>query len=246
MRKKSPSLELERFSVQLQATYSFDALSEAFIEFFGAEGVEMMSYHHLPPPGASDYQRSITVAAYGFPPRWVDRYVDDELHKIDPIPRHALDAVRPFWWSDAQHFRDLSNDEAWYLGELSRAGVGDGIAMALFGPHGRNGYAGLGFGSKSERWGDEKVARLHIAAQLGHQQYCYLLAAAAPENISLSERESQILRWVARGKSNASVSQILGISPNTVDTYMRRIYDKLDVADRVTASLRGVALGLID
>ncbi|MEM9263540.1 MAG: helix-turn-helix transcriptional regulator, partial [Pseudomonadota bacterium] len=66
------------------------------------------------------------------------------------------------------------------------------------------------------------------------------------ENISLSERESQILRWVARGKSNASVSQILGISPNTVDTYMRRIYDKLDVADRVTASLRGVALGLID
>ena len=52
--------------------------------------------------------------------------------------------------------------------------------------------------------------------------------------------------WVAKGKSNSVIADIIGISPNTVDTYLRRIFEKLEVSDRVTAALRGLAIGLID
>jgi LuxR family transcriptional regulator/LuxR family quorum-sensing system transcriptional regulator CciR len=41
------------------------------------------------------------------------------------------------------------------------------------------------------------------------------------------------------------MAEILDLSPNTVDTYVRRIFRKLHVGDRVTAALRGLALGLI-
>ncbi|WP_068309911.1 helix-turn-helix transcriptional regulator [Aliiruegeria sabulilitoris] len=63
--------------------------------------------------------------------------------------------------------------------------------------------------------------------------------------IGLSPREAEILRWIARGKSNSVIAEILGISPHTVDTHIRRIYRKLGAGDRTTAALRGMETGLL-
>ena len=54
-----------------------------------------------------------------------------------------------------------------------------------------------------------------------------------------------MLTWVARGKTNAAIAEILGISAHTVDAHLRRIYLKLGVADRMSAALRGLGFGLI-
>ncbi len=48
-----------------------------------------------------------------------------------------------------------------------------------------------------------------------------------------------MLGWVARGKSNALIGDILGISGATVDAHLRRIYLKLGVFDRISAAVRG-------
>ena len=72
-----------------------------------------------------------------------------------------------------------------------------------------------------------------------------LILKALPETVSLSEREAQILGYVVRGLSNQMIAAKLNISANTVDTYVRRCFEKLDVHDRVTAGLRGLALGLV-
>ncbi|MBI1391681.1 MAG: LuxR family transcriptional regulator [Alphaproteobacteria bacterium] len=244
---KPVSQTLERFALRLRAAESFELLRDIVVSFLDAEGVAMASYHHLPPPGAKDYAPTISVAAHGFPEDWLRAYRDQRYYEIDPIPRRVLDLGLPFWWSEAREMPGLSAAEKDFLNELERAGFGDGLAIAVFGPHGRNGYVGLGCGvGNGPKWSAEKVARLQIAAQAGHQQYCHLLAAKAPAGVSLSDREQQILGWMARGRSNAAIAETVGISPNTVDTYVRRIYEKLDVTDRVTASLRGHALGLID
>ncbi|WP_244520908.1 response regulator transcription factor [Aliiruegeria lutimaris] len=63
--------------------------------------------------------------------------------------------------------------------------------------------------------------------------------------IGLSPREAEILRWIARGKSNSVIAEILGISRHTVDTHIRRIYRKLGAGDRTTAALRGMESGLL-
>ena len=61
----------------------------------------------------------------------------------------------------------------------------------------------------------------------------------------LSERETEILTWVAKGKSNTDIGAILQISPHTVGTYLRRILSKLDVSSRTTAAVRAAQLGLL-
>lgn len=54
--------------------------------------------------------------------------------------------------------------------------------------------------------------------------------------IGLSTRESEILGWVAQGKTNPEISMILGISPRTVQKHLERVYIKLGVENRTAAA----------
>ncbi len=60
----------------------------------------------------------------------------------------------------------------------------------------------------------------------------------------LTEREREILTWMAQGLSNADIAQALAISVKTVRNYSSTIFDKLQVADRVQAVLRAREAGL--
>lgn len=51
----------------------------------------------------------------------------------------------------------------------------------------------------------------------------------------LSEREIEILRWVAQGKANKEIGHALHISEATVKTHLRHIFRKLNVVDRAAA-----------
>ena len=52
---------------------------------------------------------------------------------------------------------------------------------------------------------------------------------------TLSAREVEVVRRVARGESNKEIASRLGLSENTVKTYLRRVYRKLDCRTRSAA-----------
>lgn len=62
----------------------------------------------------------------------------------------------------------------------------------------------------------------------------------------MSEREQQVLEMVAKGFMQAEIADILGVSINTISTYIKRIYKKLAVNSRTSAVHRANALGLIN
>lgn len=55
-------------------------------------------------------------------------------------------------------------------------------------------------------------------------------------NRLLTLREREVLRWLARGKSNAEIGAILGISAATVGKHLEHIYPKLGVENRTAAA----------
>ena len=59
----------------------------------------------------------------------------------------------------------------------------------------------------------------------------------------LTDRESEILALITQGMSNAEVASLTYLSPNTVKSYIRTIYRKIDVASRTQAVLWGVDHG---
>lgn len=66
--------------------------------------------------------------------------------------------------------------------------------------------------------------------------------ATSPE---LTERELQVLQGMAAGMSNAQIGKELYLSEDTIKTHARRLYRKLEVADRAQAVASGFRLGLV-
>ena len=66
-------------------------------------------------------------------------------------------------------------------------------------------------------------------------------AGAAP--LPPSAREAEVLRLVARGYTVDEVAGALGVSPHTVQTFVRRIYTKLQVGSRAEAVREGQRQG---
>ena len=61
----------------------------------------------------------------------------------------------------------------------------------------------------------------------------------------LTDRELEILRWVAEGHSNKAIGQSLSISENTVKYYMKNILQKLGARNRAEAASMAIRLGLL-
>jgi DNA-binding CsgD family transcriptional regulator len=64
--------------------------------------------------------------------------------------------------------------------------------------------------------------------------------ASSSERWALTEREREVLHWLARGKADRDIAEILAISPRTVAKHLQRIYDKLGVETRTAAVLRAL------
>ncbi|HWC02033.1 MAG TPA: helix-turn-helix transcriptional regulator [Methylomirabilota bacterium] len=66
------------------------------------------------------------------------------------------------------------------------------------------------------------------------------LEPAVLARLGLSSREAEVLAWVAAGKTNPAVADLLHISPRTVQTHLERIYRKLGVETRTAATARAL------
>lgn len=64
------------------------------------------------------------------------------------------------------------------------------------------------------------------------------VARTAQRRAELSLREEEILEWVAKGRTNAQISEILAISEFTVKNHMRRIMTKLGASNRTEAAAK--------
>lgn len=218
-------------------------LWHALLDYFHCHDFPMVSYHHL--PGLAGDEDEARIVADGFPEDWVCHYIEDKLYLVDPIPKFAEQSNRPFLWSEIPRMKKLLTEETAYLEELRNSDIGEGLAIQVFGPSMRNGYVGVGFGGGNRVLEPGQLLELQCVCQMAHLRYCELITGDEPLDEMLSRREREILNWMARGKSNGVISEILGISAHTVDTHVRRIFTKLGVQDRTTAAIRGIGSGLI-
>jgi DNA-binding NarL/FixJ family response regulator len=106
--------------------------------------------------------------------------------------------------------------------------------------------AAIGCGARAYlRWDS---ATPEIAATLAYvlaDSQRLTLRRAAHTGDPLSERETQVLVGMSRGRSNAQIGRELFLSEDTVKTYARHLYRKLRAADRAQAVAIGIRAGLL-
>ncbi|MEM0984816.1 MAG: LuxR family transcriptional regulator [Pseudomonadota bacterium] len=239
------TLDIASHGVNLKNSANTRELARVSVDFFRRAGFERMSYHHFPPGGAIDQYYAVVINTYGFPDAWVAEYIKRRYHNNDPIIRLAGELQHAFLWSECKNLGKLSPAEEHYLDRLAHSEIGDGYAVPVDGPHGRRAYIGLGFGDQPTITDPGFVAQLQAASYLGHCRYCELLEAQLPQHQKLSPREVQALGLMSQGMSNAEIAAEMNVSANTAGTLVQRIFQKLDVHDRVSAVMRGTSVGLI-
>jgi DNA-binding response OmpR family regulator len=64
------------------------------------------------------------------------------------------------------------------------------------------------------------------------------------DNAALTPRETEVLAWLAKGKTNRDIADILDMSPRTVNKHLEHIFEKLGVETRAAAAaIAGQVLG---
>jgi len=87
---------------------------------------------------------------------------------------------------------------------------------------------------------DGRQLRVRHVGQSGFSESMLLLgiasAGAAPAlQVALTPRETEVLAWLAKGKTNRDIADILGMSPRTVNKHLEHIFEKLGVETRTAA-----------
>jgi DNA-binding NarL/FixJ family response regulator len=85
---------------------------------------------------------------------------------------------------------------------------------------------------------------LSVISQIGPDEILLRLIDGDPNDdqmalrtkLGLTQREAEVLLWIARGKSNRDVAEILTLSPRTVNKHLEQIFTKLGVENRTSAA----------
>ena len=80
------------------------------------------------------------------------------------------------------------------------------------------------------------IGNARLLAQATAASYGTSPPAASLDQYQLTPRETDVLTWVAKGKTNRDIGEILGMSPRTVNKHLEHIYVKLGVETRSAAA----------
>ena len=90
------------------------------------------------------------------------------------------------------------------------------------------------------------ASRLEFGLAIHHVGAQSRDARTSSTEYRLSERETQVLSGMSRGLSNGEIGKELYLSEDTIKTHARRLFRKLQAADRAQAVAVGLRAGLID
>lgn len=116
-------------------------------------------------------------------------------------------------------------------------------------------FAGVGAASAT-KWGNAtekdvkyRLGLMNVICQQFYVSFC-ALHNRSPEvegaQVILTQKETQVMRYLAIAKSNSEISDILAISEHAVDFHVRNILQKFGVSNRLMAVLKGVSVGMLD
>lgn len=183
--------------------------------------------------------------ACSYPDDWVQYYKEKNYQYIDPVI--ILGAVRSetFLWSQLEEYMNLTKVQKGFLSLAEEAGLRNGFCVPLHGMN--NQIAGFGLATTEKKDAFDRSQDL-VAAYCSHFYVAYkrlMRRECNIEHAKLTNKEIEVLKWVAAGKTDGEIAFILNMSRNTVDAHMRKIFNKLEANSRVLAAVKAISFGII-
>ena len=177
-----------------------------------------------------------------YPEEFCREYVSRDYFRVDPVMRDALTTCRAQHCSEAMPGRpkeimslcaDFGLRGGYIVGSTSPAPTGGGSLLAFRGPS-------MSYDRRSVDTLEFLAPHLHLASSSALQR-----GEAVANQLTLSNREMEVIQWLQQGKSSWEVSVILGISESTVNFHVSNITRKLGAVNRAQALAIAARRGLL-
>lgn len=186
------------------------------------------------------------IRLHNYPPNWVAWFDENRLGVTDPVHRASQVTNVGFVWDKVPDMIKLTTADRDVLAKARREGIGDGFTVPAHIPGEASGSCSFAVAP----FGEVNDAYLPIAQLVGAFAFeaarrinrVRLIDVEAP---TLTERQRDCVLWMARGKTDWEIAQILGLSPETVTQHMNTARDRYDVAKRPQLAVRALFDGHI-
>lgn len=185
-----------------------------------------------------------TVMINNYPSAWQLRYEAAGYIAVDPTVQHCRRSQAPVLWRPSlfscaqplwEEARSFGLQFGWAKSNLDANGVGGMLTLAR----------------SHEVLTESELAsnglKMCWLAHITHLSLGRLMITnIAEETPSLTEREIEVLKWTADGKTSSEIADILSVSDNTVNFHIKNAIAKLRTSNKTAAAVRAAMLGLFN
>lgn len=185
------------------------------------------------------------VRMHNYPEDWARWFDEHQLGVRDPVHRASQRRSAGFLWNDMSKFSQPRPGDDAVLAQARKHGIHDGLTIPAHLP-------GEAHGSVSFAWRQGReatVEALMFAQTIGAFAFEAARRLSGPVAESsrrrLTDRQIECVQWVARGKSDSVIGQILDLSPETVSEHLRHARARYEAPSRTSLAIRALFDGTI-
>lgn len=224
----------------LRGANSLEAFQSATEQVRDHYGVRHTVYHWVNSEGER-------FGAGTYPSDWIDRYIERDYLRMDPVIFGCFQRFTPVNWKDLD-WSSKAAQEMWR--DAMGFGLGNqGYTIPVRGPNGQFALFTLNTTTDDGGWAefiDRHAADLMIFAHEFNKKALELeTGGEGAPTPSLSPRELAAMRCLARGMSRGQAAADMGISEHTLRVYIESARHKLGALNTTHAVARALSIGLI-
>jgi LuxR family transcriptional regulator, quorum-sensing system regulator BjaR1 len=174
---------------------------------------------------------------------WMETLFDRGQAERNPVMNGEVGKCGPLAWSEMVRMPCFADKLLPAFHGAQEFGINEGLTFAI--QHRRRpNICAVFYGRHLDISAEARIS-LHVLALFTHERLVRLGVWPQEAGAVLTQREADCLAWVARGKTDWEISEILSISENTVHWYIEQVKRKLGVPTRVQAVVAAIHDGAI-
>ena len=180
-----------------------------------------------------------------WPQAWLDIYNQQNFFHDDPFVQESQRSMEIYFWSELEE-RQALTARGKEICDISRAfGWKEVIGIPIHGPADYQGLVSIATMQPVELAPRDRAFLELIGHAIHNRCRKEIGFGLSPELPPMTARELECMRWVAVGKTNWEIGQVLGISPSTVHFHVESAKRKLNKTTRTEAVAVLILHGLI-
>lgn len=218
-------------------------LKNCFLAFLHTVGFDYFTFADMSPGSITEKNKKFNLLS-NYPGKWLEYYKIQGYALHDPVYTALCCVRRPTTWAE---LTALSSDKKAksIMHEAAENKLVSGIAFPLYGISGKSyglsissPYRNLDFSKNGKSLYNSAAAQLLLV-------YGDITRQNVVPVPALSEREKEILQWIAAGKTKRQIADILFVSQSCIKRHCESIFCKMGVSNLPSAVAASIRLRLI-